>query len=297
MTGAESEKTSADDSPVIPPHRDNATAIDTSSVSYIIIVKHDRIALLSWCLACAITTTVEPSPAPITASDLQVQHRECYVGLPSKVLPLTAETLQGNNRPAKEMSSSSKEKLLARLDRRDRTIAHLQEENDELSKKVSQLKEEVGDFLDDRAKHDGLKSSWSTYVDETGFALHHVATKSTSSGENSSSRRKSTTTKKSRGTKLKFGSQLSGAVDESEPASERGMSVGDLSGDESSDEGVLRPKRAPLKMADSPSSTKSSNSGDSNGSESEDEMDSPPSVKKRSSDLPSKPKAPKRRKN
>mmetsp|Transcript_33095 Transcript_33095/g.74907 ORF Transcript_33095/g.74907 Transcript_33095/m.74907 type:complete len:125 (-) Transcript_33095:1201-1575(-) len=35
MTGAESEKTSADDSPVIPPHRDNATAIDTSSVSYI----------------------------------------------------------------------------------------------------------------------------------------------------------------------------------------------------------------------------------------------------------------------
>ena len=153
------------------------------------------------------------------------------------------------------------------------------------------------DFLDDRAKHDDLKSSWSTYVDETGFALHHVATKSTSSGEDSSSRRKSTTTKKSRGTKLKFGSQLSGAVDESEPASERGMSVGDLSGDESSDEGVLRPKRAPLKMADSPSSTKSSNSGDSNGSESEDEMDSPPSVKKRSSDLPSKPKAPKRRKN
>jgi len=41
------------------------------------IVKHDRIALLSWCLACAIITTVEPSPAPITASDLQVQHREC----------------------------------------------------------------------------------------------------------------------------------------------------------------------------------------------------------------------------
>mmetsp|Transcript_23166 Transcript_23166/g.53186 ORF Transcript_23166/g.53186 Transcript_23166/m.53186 type:complete len:125 (+) Transcript_23166:120-494(+) len=35
MTGAESEKTSADDPPVIPPHRDNATAIDTSSVSYI----------------------------------------------------------------------------------------------------------------------------------------------------------------------------------------------------------------------------------------------------------------------
>ncbi|EJK54396.1 hypothetical protein THAOC_25980 [Thalassiosira oceanica] len=87
------------------------------------------------------------------------------------------------------------------------------------------------------------------------------------------------------------------AVDESEPTSERGMSVGDLSGDESSDEGVPRPKRAPLKMAESPSSTKSSNSGDSNGSESEDEMDSPPSVKKRSSDLPSKPKAPKRRKN
>mmetsp|Transcript_33097 Transcript_33097/g.74912 ORF Transcript_33097/g.74912 Transcript_33097/m.74912 type:complete len:127 (-) Transcript_33097:85-465(-) len=103
--------------------------------------------------------------------------------------------------------------------------------------------------------------------------------------------------KKSRGTKLKFGSQLSGAVDESEPTSERGMSVGDLSGDESSDEGVPRPKRAPLKMAESPSSTKSSNSGDSNGSGSEDEMDSPESVKKRSSDLPSKPKAPKRRKN
>ncbi|EJK53911.1 hypothetical protein THAOC_26561 [Thalassiosira oceanica] len=89
----------------------------------------------------------------------------------------------------------------------------------------------------------------------------------------------------------------SGAVDESEPTSERGLSVGDLSGDESSDEGVPRPKRAPLKMAESPSSTKSSNSGDSNGSESEDEMDSPPSVKKRSSDLPSKPKAPNRRKN
>mmetsp|Transcript_11509 Transcript_11509/g.24948 ORF Transcript_11509/g.24948 Transcript_11509/m.24948 type:complete len:174 (-) Transcript_11509:85-606(-) len=88
-----------------------------------------------------------------------------------------------------------------------------------------------------------------------------------------------------------------GAVDESEPTSERGMSVGDLSGDESSDEGAPRPKRVPLKMAESPSSTKSSNSGDSNGSESEDEMDSPPSVKKRSSDLPSKPKAPKRRKN
>jgi len=154
------------------------------------------------------------------------------------------------------------------------------------------LEKNIEDFLDDPAKHDDLKSSWSTYVDETGFALHHVATKSTSSGENSSSRRKSSTTKKSRGTKLKFGSQLSGAV-----ASERGMSVGDLSGDESSDEGAPRPKRVPLKMAESPSSTKSSNSGDSNGSESEDEMDSPPSVKKRSSDLPSKPKAPKRRKN
>ena len=72
------------------------------------------------------------------------------------------------------------------------------------------------------------------------------------------------------------------------------MSVGDLSGDKSSDEDIQPPnKRAPLKMAESPSSTKSSNSGDS----SDDEIDSPPSVKKRSSNLPSKPKAPKRRKN
>ena len=136
-------------------------------------------------------------------------------------------------------------------------------------------------------------------MDETGFALHHVATKTTSSGENSSSCRKSTSTKKSRGTKLKLshsvsGSQLSGAVDGSEPASERRMSVGDLSGDKSSDEDIQPPnKRAPLKMAESPSSTKSSNSGDSSG----DEIDSPPSVKKRSSNLPSKSKAPKRRKN
>ena len=66
MTGAESE-TSANDPPSLP-----LRAVTTRRPSILhhfhsYIVKHDRIALLSSCLACAIITTVKPSPAPITS--------------------------------------------------------------------------------------------------------------------------------------------------------------------------------------------------------------------------------------